>query len=659
MKKLFLLIIFSILFAASYAQNDANDLMNYSLEELLNMEVTVATKSSLSPRETPGIITVITEEDIKKSGANDLVELLRLVPGFEFAADIEGAFSIGIRGNWAHEGKVSLYIDDFEVNELNYSNLIINDRYFLDQIQKIEIIRGPGSAIYGGNSELGVIKITTKNGKDLKGGGFVKGFVSAGDKGFYQRNVQFSIGKAFEGGDVYLHSAIGKSIQSDRNYTDFNGYSYNMRKNSNIFPTYLNFGLSINNFSFKAIWDRLLLEQKDQVIEAIPANIKPTPTDFDYRFYEAKYDLKINDNFTITPRFYYKKHRAWAVSDAYVAETGLHDSVYYSRFFNSDFTSERYSASVLANYDVDKSLNIIAGFEQLWDYGTSNNKNSLFNTQEIYRVKYDQYTIFTQVLYKHEIANITVGARYDKHSEGWNSFIPRFALTKVINDLHFKLLYSNAFRSPGIRNIDLQLTKIKPEKTTVIEAEIGYMISKNMFMNFNVYDIRIKDPITYIVTPSGEGYANSTKMGTQGFEFQYLIKDKWGKVELNYSYYQNNKSEIADYKVPGKDKVNLAFPQHKFNFIGSYSIQDNLIANVSATYLSERYKFTAIGYAKDEALVLLNVNLLYLNFYSNDIMIGIKNALDAKYNYIQAYNGGHSELPSRGREYFVSLRYNF
>ncbi|HOP49575.1 MAG TPA: TonB-dependent receptor plug domain-containing protein [Ignavibacteriales bacterium] len=656
MKKILFLFFLSLIIAAQ--ENNFNDLMNYSLEELLNMDVTVATKSSLTPRETPGIISVITQEDIKKSGANDLVEILRLVPGFEYGADVEGAFSIGIRGNWAHEGKISLYIDGFEVNELNYSNLVINDRILLENIEKIEIIRGPGSAIYGGNSELGVINIVTKSGKSLNGG-FLKTYLSAGDKGFYNRNVQFSVGSALGESEVALHTAIGKSIQSDKDYTDFYGVKYNMRKNSNIYPLYLNFNYKYKDFSFRYIWDKLLLEQKDQVIDAIPSNIKPTPTDFNYSYIEMKYDWNLVDNFKLTPRFYYKKHNAWAVSDAYVSETGLPDSVYYSKYFNSDFTSERYAATLLANYDYSKELNILFGAEELWDRGTSNNHKSLFQTQEKYRVKYDQYAIYTQLLYKHSIANLTLGLRYDKHSEGWSSFIPRFAITKVIDDFHFKLLYSNAFRSPGIRNIDLQLTKLDPEKTTVIETELGYVLNKNMIFTINLFDIKIKDPIIYVVTSNGEGYKNLTKMGTQGVEFQYLYKEKFGKFELNYSYYKNNKNEVADYVVPTNKDVNLAFPQHKVNLITSYNISNNLSINANMTYLSDRYKFTPGGYEKEKSLVLLNANVLYVNFNNLDIQLGIKNILDADYNYIQAYNAKHMPLPSKGREYFLSVVYNF
>src|SRR5688500_62678 len=71
------------------------------LEKFINSLISVATQKSLSTRNTPGIITLITEEEIKTSGARDLIDVLRLVPGFDFALDAEGRVGVGIRGNWA------------------------------------------------------------------------------------------------------------------------------------------------------------------------------------------------------------------------------------------------------------------------------------------------------------------------------------------------------------------------------------------------------------------------------------------------------------------------------------------------------------------------------------------------------------------------------
>src|SRR5207253_11346941 len=93
----------------------------------------------------------------------------RLVPGMDFGVDVEGVVGLGMRGNWAHEGKVLLLLDGQEMNEIMFATTQFGNHVCVDQIEKIEIIGGPGSAIYGGFAEYGVIDIITKGGSDLNG----------------------------------------------------------------------------------------------------------------------------------------------------------------------------------------------------------------------------------------------------------------------------------------------------------------------------------------------------------------------------------------------------------------------------------------------------------------------------------------------------------
>src|ERR1700752_1841087 len=78
------------------------------LEKLINSLISVASKKPLSTRESPSIVTLVTKEEIRNSGARDLMDVLRMVPGIEFGVDVEGVVGIGVRGNWAHEGKMLL-----------------------------------------------------------------------------------------------------------------------------------------------------------------------------------------------------------------------------------------------------------------------------------------------------------------------------------------------------------------------------------------------------------------------------------------------------------------------------------------------------------------------------------------------------------------------
>jgi outer membrane cobalamin receptor len=93
------------------------------------------------------------------------MEVLRNVPGFEFGLDVEGVVGLGIRGNWAHEGKVVLFIDGQEMNESLYSTLQFGNHYPVEHIDRIEIIRGPGSALHGGFAAYAVINIITRTPK--------------------------------------------------------------------------------------------------------------------------------------------------------------------------------------------------------------------------------------------------------------------------------------------------------------------------------------------------------------------------------------------------------------------------------------------------------------------------------------------------------------
>src|SRR5688500_12320505 len=88
------------------AVQEEKDYFALSLEELMSIPVSVASKSELTVRESPGIISVITEQEIKNSGARDLIDVLSLIPGVQFGGDVQGVAGMGIRGNWAYEGKV-------------------------------------------------------------------------------------------------------------------------------------------------------------------------------------------------------------------------------------------------------------------------------------------------------------------------------------------------------------------------------------------------------------------------------------------------------------------------------------------------------------------------------------------------------------------------
>ena len=201
------------------------------LEAFVNSLIAVASKKPLNLRESPSVITLITKEEINKSGARDLIDVLRLVPGIDFGVDIEGVVGIGMRGNWANEGKVLVLLDGQEMNEIISAGNMFGNHYPIEQIKKIEVIRGPGSAIYGGSAEYGVINIVTNQAEDINGI-CVSGTYGQMEKDYGRRNLNLSIGKKIKDFSFSLSGLVGQGQRSDQTYTDYLDSSYSMKGNS-------------------------------------------------------------------------------------------------------------------------------------------------------------------------------------------------------------------------------------------------------------------------------------------------------------------------------------------------------------------------------------------------------------------------------------------
>ena len=157
-------------------------------EMLLYTQTSVAARKPQTTRDAPGIVTIVTREEIQGSGARDLIDVLRLVPGFFLALDVQGVVGFGMRGNFAHEGKILLLVDGLEMNEIDYSTMPLGHHFPVEHIQRVEIIRGPGSAIYGGYAELAVVNVVTRTGEELKGAS-ASGYYGQTSQGLARRGV--------------------------------------------------------------------------------------------------------------------------------------------------------------------------------------------------------------------------------------------------------------------------------------------------------------------------------------------------------------------------------------------------------------------------------------------------------------------------------------
>src|SRR5689334_22365779 len=157
--------------AAGQAPKPA-DLTNLPLEELLKLRVTSASNKEQALSRVGAALYVITRDDIASSGANTIPDLLRLVPGVDVQQINSNQWSISIRGfNSFGPNKVLALIDGRALYQPSFSGVLWDQQDLpLEDIERIEVIRGPGGTVWGANAMNGVINIITRHARDTPGG---------------------------------------------------------------------------------------------------------------------------------------------------------------------------------------------------------------------------------------------------------------------------------------------------------------------------------------------------------------------------------------------------------------------------------------------------------------------------------------------------------
>src|SRR5579863_9631402 len=153
-------------------KTNSADLTQASLEELANLQVTSVSKKEQSLAKAGAAVFVITQEDIRHSGMMNVPDLLRMAPGVDVARVDANTWAISIRGfSDRYSDKVLVLIDGRSVYSEVFSGVYWDQLNVpLEDIERIEVIRGPGGTVWGANAVNGVINIITKSSKDTQGG---------------------------------------------------------------------------------------------------------------------------------------------------------------------------------------------------------------------------------------------------------------------------------------------------------------------------------------------------------------------------------------------------------------------------------------------------------------------------------------------------------
>jgi outer membrane receptor for ferrienterochelin and colicins len=640
----------------------SDTLLNLSLDELLNMDVTMVAARPTVQSEAPAIVTIITREDIALSGARGLMDVLRTVPGFDFGVDIWNVVGVGFRGLWGHEGKILLTVDGMGFNEFMYGNVPYGNHFPLELVERIEIIRGPGSARFGNFAELAVINVITMTGAGIPGAR-VSSTTGFFDSGFNRENLTAKYGTSLDT-DGYLGVSLSGNLahRSDKNYTDQAGASWNMHNDSSLKTGSAILNLRKGGLSGGFIYDQYQTSGRDGYGDVLNSALKPGFISYLGRL---SYESAVTDELKVTGGFKASIQQPWRITTVPVT-----DPTYY------DPTVQVYNVSLNALWEPLSWASTQFGVEyehQLARYGSNDLQQQYTFPGGAQQIDFNRYAIYNEWLLETSLVNITAGLRFEKNSDYNPAVVPRLSLTRSFGDTSTKLLYNRAFRAPSIEQTSSGLktgNKLQTETSDVLELEVSHRFDSRNHASVNLFNIIMDNPIVfqYDLVKNLDTYQNQGRVGSRGVEAEYRFRDDWGHLALRYAFYQATAQGSPYYRVPENDSVFLGFPAHKVTLDANYKLTRNLNLNSTMIFISDRYGYDHVDATTNQPVVkrynpelVANLYLLYKNAFRQglDVGFGIYDLLDTTHTFIQPYNGGHAPLPGPGREYLLRVSYAF
>ncbi|HET6995666.1 MAG TPA: TonB-dependent receptor [Chitinophagaceae bacterium] len=534
------LLSFSVLLAsmAASAQKDSipdlRTLANLSIEELMDFKVSTASGYLQTTSQAPSTVTVITARQIAERGYEQLEDALRDVPGIDMI-HINGYAPtlIYFRGMYGAENlRALLMIDGIVENNILGSNDMAGPAYSLHNIERVEIIWGPVSALYGANAFGGVINIITKKGGDINGLTADIGFGSF-DTRLLKMNIGLRRGKLEFAVGGTLYSTDGPSFKNrDPNYSASyvdRAYSLNLSlsyhaKNSvttfgyRTYRTPMGWGTYSNspNAYLRLPNQGYMNHDTIGILQRDIRGERSGKIDSYLRTWFVQNEFKPNAKWSFLGRAAYRETGQGDDSYLYVTSDGRK----LIRAMIASY-SNRVSGEFAANYSHSEKHRVYAGVQFNQDNVEAGSRPTTFDFTTIYLLdgrdtllnlyssflkrKFDirnnfggylQYVYSSNLLVK---TSFTLGLRYDHNSYFGNAFSPRIAVVNQPTErLTFKLQFGNAFRAPS--NLEIYQTpgrnfELKQEKLTTYEVNAIYSLKKNLRFQVNGFYNHLTDVI--------------------------------------------------------------------------------------------------------------------------------------------------------------------
>lgn len=680
------------LFALSSQDAATAEIFDLTLEELMNMPVTVAIGSVQPLYRTPASVSLFTREQLDQYGLETLDEVLDLVPGMSISrGDSEGiTFAPVVRGRNSNSvgREILVLYDGMRLNEVVTGGVCSQEKQIpLHNIQQVEIIRGPGSARYGANAYsavINLISISDQNQAAASLGEYQHGSASllasfnpaygthefalyhTQDNGqqyepFFNFQGQVAATQdPMERSDLYWKSQIGalsaRLRWNQQTYSDFINsgaqaleYQRHITENTSLSLEYLQTmeGLDVTYFVQHAN------NVHDNVLGLFPEDPNPDPTGSPLYWSNGSTQLMVGGNIRTVRHSRIGANLQWWPMDKHL--------------INAGFTAKQESNSLnpfQSNIDIDhlqatgELIPTASPGELQEGFYLGGNRADLLNSEER-----TSYGVYTQDIWSiTDDLEITSGIRVDHYDDFGNHSSLRGAATFHKNKHTLKLTYGEAFRAPsfletragiasgGIANPDLKAEVVKTTELSWYRTSRRWNVGLTYY--YNHYDDYIQPVLVSDVVP-GFTALQPQNIGNQynhGYEF-----------ELSW-----NRSEIGEWKLTYSRSLSQieqeAAPQTLLNLVWNQSL-GNLHLHIRSHYRGKVLSRTSAQNNDNGDLYLdsyytVHAQVQY-HWGKHSAGVKIKNLLDEDYTTWSPQQGLENGIPNRGRQLFTEYQYEF
>lgn len=659
-----------------FATNQNQSLFDVSLEQLMEIEVVTANRQAQKFSSSVGTTYVVTSDELRQFGARTIYDALSHLPGFNVSVTNEGINAVTFRGIKSINGeKVLFMVDGHPLNDARSggANIQFLDHLPVENIERIEMVQGPGSSLYGANAFLGMINVITRQGKDIEG--VVANVKTEFEKDSHVYNrYNVLAGKRFNNGwqgalNLYAQHGDGATLKIDQDAFGRSGRADPEQKITDLY-----FSLGNDNLALKGRYYNREGGGYYGVSNVLNDN---TEVEVEYAYldlnylYEAGADLDVNVHATLDHQDvdnYYEVFPAGSIpagspltpwNGSGFIGNGISKETDYSIDIRTDYTGiEKHMLSIGGTfrrerlYNPKLKANFNPGFlpsvqdvSDVFNFINSDNRNiwSAY-VQDIWDVS--------------DSVTLSADGRYDHYTDFGSTFNPRIGLTWQVDPRYqLKLLYGTAYRAPDFISLNIKNNPVfqgnpdlDAEEITTYEAGIVAVLSRQLRAEATVFRNEL-DQLIGTIGASPALFQNIDSVNSTGIETELRYQfDNDVQVRANYTYV--NLDADKNYPYP-------TVPENSGNLIIDIPLAANLHWNINAYAQDESERTPNDGRRRMDGFVIANTVLNARVSPKLKLLFSIFNLNDKNYSYPSPASTIPGDYTAPGRSFLLGLDYAF